>query len=315
MVNTSSPGGALQCIAQDEILGSRKAAAPPFSPAGAEHRWLAGVGRLGLSILVVVCSAAAQDRTVNLLDQAVIANGSALFQKNCAVGYCHGSEGRSARGPALRDREWDPRVFYRMTHDGLPGTSMPAWKDVLPAEDIWAVTAYIMTLAKNPVAPAAAVIPLDATESEGRRPLTGEAKRGEELFFDLTREKRCGLCHQVRGKGTAVGPNLAVAAGAKSAAELERDIRDPGRRRAFGFELTEVRTRAGETIRGALAERTPAEVRVYDTSALPPVLRTVPSARVRRVRARKGRSPMPDGWEAVYSDAEIQSIVALLKEQ
>ena len=135
------------------------------------------------------CIPAAAQQTVNLLDRGVIANGAALFQKNCAVGYCHGSAGRPARGPALRDREWNPRDLYRMTHDGLPGTSMPAWKDVLSSEDIWAVTAYVMTLSKNPVEPANAVIAVEES-GEGPVTLTGEAKRGEELFFDLTRQKR-----------------------------------------------------------------------------------------------------------------------------
>lgn len=266
----------------------------------------------GAALLLLAATAVAQERTVNLLDEAVIANGAALFQKNCAVGYCHGSEGRSARGPALRDREWAPREFFRMTHDGLPGTSMPAWKGVLPVEDIWAVTAYVMTLAKNPATPANAVVSIEGAE-EGPTALTGEAKHGEELFFDLTREKRCGLCHQVHDKGTAIGPNLAVAAGAKSAAELARDIRQPGKDRAFGFELTEVTTRAGETIRGVLAARGPAAVQIYDTSAMPPVLRTLATGEVRRVRSRKGRSPMPEGWESVYSEAEIEAIVAFLQ--
>ena len=269
--------------------------------------------RLCFGFALFVVSAAAQERTVNLLDQGVIANGATLFQKNCAVGYCHGSEGRSARGPALRDREWAPRDFYRITHDGLPGTSMPPWKDVLPAEDIWAVTAYVMTLSKTPVTPADAVVSLEG-EEEGPRELTGEAKRGEELFFDLNRQKRCGLCHLLRGTGTAIGPNLTAASGAKSAEELLRDIHQPSKQRAFGFELTEVTTRAGETIQGVLAERTPAAVRIYDTSALPPVLRTVPAGEVRRVRTRKGRSPMPGGWEQAYGEAELQAIVAFLKE-
>ena len=265
-----------------------------------------------LTVAALVWGASASAQTVNLLDEGVIANGAALFQQNCAVGYCHGSAGRPARGPALRDREWDPQVFYRMTRDGLPGTSMPAWKDVLAPADIWAVTAYVMTLAKNPVTPASSVVPVEG-EDQGRQALTGEAKRGEELFFDLTREKRCGLCHQLRGKGTAIGPNLALAAGAKSAAELERDIRDPGEHRAFGFELTEVTTRSGETIQGVLAKRTAAEVKIYDTSTLPPVLRTLPTAQVRRVRTRRRRSPMPEGWETVYTEAETRAIVALLK--
>jgi putative heme-binding domain-containing protein len=265
-----------------------------------------------IALLLLGASASAQERTINLLDAAVIANGSALFQKNCAVGYCHGSEGRAARGPALRDREWAPRDFYRIAHDGLPGTSMPPWKDVLSSEEIWAVTAYVMTLAKNPVEPANAVIALEAVD-EGPKPLTGEAKRGEELFFDLTRQKRCGLCHQLRDKGTAIGPNLAVSAKAKSAADLERDILQPGKERAFGFELTEVVTRGGDTIQGVLAEQTPAGVRIYDTSTLPPVLRTVTTDQVLRLRTRRGRSPMPEVWKSVYSPAEIQAIVAFLK--
>ena len=273
-----------------------------------------GVSRLGVSLIAAVLAispAVAQEQSINLLDEAVIENGSELFQMNCAVGYCHGSEGRSARGPALREREWVPRDVYRMTHDGLPGTSMPGWSGVLTTEDIWAVTAYIMTLASNPVQAVDALVSIEVGV-EGPSELTGDAKLGEELFFDLTREKRCGLCHRLGEKGTAVGPNLAVVAGEKTAEDLERDIRQPGRARAFGFELTEVSTRDGEVIRGVLADQTSAHVKIYDTSVLPPVLRTVADEGVRRVRAHNDRSPMPEGWESVYSDAEIGAIVAFL---
>ena len=272
------------------------------------------VGRLGVSVAAAVLAippGVAQERSINLLDEAVIENGSELFQMNCAVGYCHGSEGRSARGPALREREWMPRDLYRMTHDGLPGTSMPAWNGVLSPEDIWAVTAYIMTLASNPVQPANALVSIEVG-AERPRELTGEAKLGEELFFDLTREKRCGLCHRLGEKGTQVGPNLAVVAGKKSAEDLERDIRQPGSAQAFGFELTEVLTRGGEVVRGVLSDQASTHLKIYDTSALPPVLRTVQADELRRVRTRTGRSPMPDGWESVYSDAEIGAIVTFL---
>lgn len=272
------------------------------------------VRALGVPLAAVVLAvplAVAQQQSINLLDDAVIENGAELFQMNCAVGYCHGSAGRSARGPALRERDWVPSDLYRVTHDGLPGTSMPAWKGVLSAEDIWAVTAYIMTLARNPLAPANAFVSIEVGAVEPRE-LTGDAKHGEELFFDLTREKRCGLCHRLGEKGTAVGPNLAVVAREKTAEDLERDIRQPGRARAYGFELTEISTRDGEVIRGVLADQTSEEVKIFDTSVLPPVLRTLPAEGVRRVRARDGRSPMPEGWESVYSDAEIGAIVAFL---
>ena len=271
--------------------------------------WLPSVPLV--AAVLAISPAVAEERSINLLDDALIESGSELFQMNCAVGYCHGSEGRSARGPALRDREWAARDLHRITHDGLSGTSMPAWKSVLSTEEIWAVTAYIMTLARNPVETANALVSIEA-DAEGPRELTGAAKHGEELFFDLTRERRCGLCHRLGDKGTAVGPNLAVVAGEKTAEDLKRDIRQPGKLRAFGFELTEVSTRDGEVIRGVLADQSPAGVKIYDTSVLPPVLRTVPARALRRVRARNGRSPMPEGWESVYSDAEIGAIVAFL---
>ena len=66
-------------------------------------------------------------------------------------------------------------------------------------------------------------------------------------------------------------------------------------------------------IRGVLADQTPAEVKIYDTSVLPPVLRTVPTEGLRRVRTRNSRSPMPAGWESVYSVREIRAIVAFIK--
>ena len=61
-----------------------------------------------------------------------------------------------------------------------------------------------------------------------------------------------------------------------------------------------------------LVERTAAEVKIYDTSTLPPVLRSLPASQVRRIRTRKGRSPMPGGWDKVYSADELQAIVAFL---
>ena len=83
--------------------------------------------------------------SIDLSSPEMIADGSELFAKNCAVGYCHGSEGRPGRGPALRDRLWDTRELYRITAEGLPGTGMPGWKGVLEEAGVWAVTAYVLS--------------------------------------------------------------------------------------------------------------------------------------------------------------------------
>jgi cytochrome c oxidase cbb3-type subunit 3 len=80
--------------------------------------------------------------------------GRPLYQDNCA--FCHAADGsgRNWIGSFLEPR---PRDFsdpeFRLIEDslameqrvlhGIPGTSMPAWKDVLADDDIAAIIAYI----------------------------------------------------------------------------------------------------------------------------------------------------------------------------
>jgi cytochrome c oxidase cbb3-type subunit 3 len=81
-------------------------------------------------------------------------HGEKLFQKNCA--FCHAGDG-SSKGwigsflePHPRDLT-DPQQMKGMTKErlvrsiaeGLPQTSMPAWKSVLSAAEIDALAAYI----------------------------------------------------------------------------------------------------------------------------------------------------------------------------
>ena len=87
-----------------------------------------GFGSILAAALAAPSWLLAQSATVNLSDPAFIAKGSAQYAKTCAVGYCHGSEGLPARGPALRGRRWDTQKLYSQIHDGIPNTTMPAWK-------------------------------------------------------------------------------------------------------------------------------------------------------------------------------------------
>ncbi|MES2149399.1 MAG: c-type cytochrome [Pseudomonadota bacterium] len=80
--------------------------------------------------------------------------GQFLFQNNCA--FCHAADG-SARNwigsflePHPRDLTADanmaamtPARLAGVIRNGLPGTSMPAWKTVLSEPDIEAVVAYV----------------------------------------------------------------------------------------------------------------------------------------------------------------------------
>ena len=84
-------------------------------------------------------------------DSALIAAGQKPFEANCAK--CHTVNGMSnLAGPDLSDfgnEGWayarvfdllkDPQLYY-------PGTRMPTWDEAFSAEDIGAISAYIMSL-------------------------------------------------------------------------------------------------------------------------------------------------------------------------
>lgn len=85
---------------------------------------------------------------------AIEKRGGKLFQINCA--FCHGADGTGKNWigqflePHARNLR-DPDFMAGMTRqrlsavirEGLPNTSMPAWKDVLSGGDIRAISAYI----------------------------------------------------------------------------------------------------------------------------------------------------------------------------
>jgi mono/diheme cytochrome c family protein len=82
--------------------------------------------------------------TFELSDPTAIEEGTSLFRRTC-TGYCHGSEGRVSRAPSLRGRtDFEPMYLYQRIALGSP--PMPAYQTVLPAEDIWKLVAYILSL-------------------------------------------------------------------------------------------------------------------------------------------------------------------------
>jgi len=90
-----------------------------------------------------------------------ISLGATVFQQNCA--FCHGGDGTGKNWigrfmePHPRDLT-DPAFADRITRDqlrkaildGLPGTSMPAWKHVLGDEEVTALISYIEQVLQPP---------------------------------------------------------------------------------------------------------------------------------------------------------------------
>src|SRR6266699_3418470 len=76
-----------------------------------------------------------------------IAAGKKLFDEACQI--CHGGDARGGRGPALAAGEFlhggeDAQIFQNI-HEGIAGTQMPAFEQMLPNE-IWQLVSYIRSL-------------------------------------------------------------------------------------------------------------------------------------------------------------------------
>jgi mono/diheme cytochrome c family protein len=94
---------------------------------------------------------------LNPLSTRTTANaaGQYLYEQHCAS--CHGPAGlgdgpiSASLDPAPTDLVGlvttapDDYLFWRVT-EGMPGTSMPAWKRILTEEEIWQTLAYVRSL-------------------------------------------------------------------------------------------------------------------------------------------------------------------------
>lgn len=130
----------------------------------------------------------------------------------------------------------------------------------------------------------------------------GDPARGATFFA-----KACLSCHQLQGKGQAVGPDLA-GLGNRSKETLLTDILDPSRQVASDFVSYTVTTESGDALTGLVVSDTPSGVTLR-RPALGDEL--IPRARVLELQA-SGKSLMPDGLENGVSPGEIADLLEFL---
>ncbi|HCK90148.1 MAG TPA: hypothetical protein DHW54_03135 [Gemmatimonadetes bacterium] len=158
-----------------------------------------GILLLGVSLLAIPGNATAQ------------VDGQVVYDQWCAG--CHGEDG-AGEGPAANTMLPRPRDFtlalyqvrttgsgqlptdediLKVINDGMPGTAMPGWEDVLTEAEILALVDYLKTFSRffqgDPPTP------LDF----GRATSGGEdaIARGEEVYQTV----ECWRCHGQQGRG------------------------------------------------------------------------------------------------------------------
>lgn len=230
-----------------------------------------------------------------------VAQGARVFAQSCAVGYCHGTAGAANRGPRLAGRGFDRAYVEKTVRDGIPGTAMPGFKALKPA-DLSGVIEYVMTISGSGNAAAGGTaIPTHVPSPEPPVfPGPNEAKLGKEAFFNAVKGTRCGTCHSVDDWGTPIGPNLA--AKPPSSAQAIRDVK--------ASHVIAITTAKGEKFPALPFKESNTSVTVYDLTSMPPVLRSFAPA---EIKSRTDGAWSHSAALRSYSDAELQNIVQYLK--
>ncbi len=225
--------------------------------------------------------------------QDAIGRGADIFSKSCATGYCHGPKGGSgSTAPRLAARGFTEDYISQTIARGIPGTAMPAFGDVLPRAQLFAVIAYVDSL--NGITPRN-----PAPEAEPEKKLPPEAAQGRELFFDSLRGfGRCSTCHQVDGFGIPV------------ASPIAKIPADAAALRQLAIPEIHTATAAGETFPALIVSQRKNQTKLYDLTSPPPVLRTfAPGV----VTLKTGSDWRHASVLSTYSDSELQSILAFLR--
>lgn len=133
----------------------------------------------------------------------------------------------------------------------------------------------------------------------------GDPLRGEKIFHGEA--ARCANCHQVRGKGKSVGPDLTPLAGRERAA-VYRDIAEPSALIRPDYVPYTVALKDGRVVVGIVRAEGAEAIRVTDTEAKVTLVRR---AEIEELRP-SATSIMPVGLAGAIGEAGMRDLLAFL---
>lgn len=237
--------------------------------------------------------------------------GKAVYDRVCTA--CHGANGGAGdRAPAIvlagasgaLRGERSQAQLVAIIRDGIPGTSMPAWKGRLSDDDIIHIGAYIGALRGTA---------LD-------NPAPGDAVKGEVVFWG---NGGCSSCHMINGRGGVIGPDLGNIAASRKTTAIH-DALTKETHAVFGdggvhlpmvppmdYEPVTVVTRAGKTVEGVMRNQDHWSVQMVDMNGRP---HSFDRAALRGVTIRPG-SVMPSDYDKRFSAEDFTNLMAFLTRQ
>jgi mono/diheme cytochrome c family protein len=214
--------------------------------------------------------------------------GEGVFAAHCS--FCHGDAGSGHNAPRLAERRFDGQHIENVIREGVTGTAMAAWAQLLSAEDLNGVIAYVKSLNGIVATPNGNASPV----------LSAEAARGRELFRDATRELgACSNCHAVDGHGVNIAPPMKEI---PSAATALRRLATP--------RVKTVRVN-GEDFPALVAMQSRDQTKVYDLTTVPPVMRTFATSAVQVTDGSTWQHAAVVG--KTYSDQELELVLGYLR--
>lgn len=214
--------------------------------------------------------------------------GRSIFNKTC-TGYCHGANGIAGAAPALAGRGFDARYVSRAVTYGVEGTEMQPWGSKLPPEDLRAVITFVEGLNRT----------VSTAEGMSSAAMSAQAARGRDLFFDLAEDLgRCSTCHQVNGRGIRVAPQIT---------NVPADVSSL---RALVSTRVLTATANGESFPALVRTQQKQDMKLYDLTTVPPVLRTF---EVSMVKVTEGNSWRHASVLGNYLEDELGAILEFLR--
>ncbi len=270
--------------------------------------------------------------------QARVAAGKAAFGASCSSDYCHGPEGEGGGARNLRERRYTPQFLTGVIADGVSSTAMAGFSKKMTPEQIAQVVAYVLSLAPAGSAAARVTAPDAMTPAKAVRPpvasappvaavstppatkpgvpaaageVRGDPAAGRAIFFDAGQTGNCRFCHTLGDRGGDVGPDLTKVA-TRPARDLFLSIVAPRPAAGSAFAAIVVTMKDGQRFVGVKRDETPDAMRLYDTSSVPPVLRSLLKTSVAAIN-QTDVPAMPGDYASRYSLKQLLDLVAFLK--